>query len=57
MVVTEVSPRISAAEYSLRKEEVGTAIYDIVKKYIPLPNTGEGCIIHKVQTFPLPTGG
>lgn len=35
MNVVNILPRLSTAEYALRKEEVGNALYDIMKR-IPL---------------------
>lgn len=49
MNVVNVLPKFSAAEYALRKEEVGNSLYDIIKKYTALPDSGTGCIIHTVQ--------
>lgn len=33
MNVVNILPRLSTAEYALRKEEVGNALYDIMKRY------------------------
>lgn len=49
MLVNHISPNVSAAEYSLIREEVGTSIYDIVKKYLNLPASDDETITQTVQ--------
>ena len=34
MLVNSITPNVSAAKYSLLREEVGTNLYDIVRKYL-----------------------
>ena len=44
MKVVNIIPKLSTAEYALRKEEVGNALYDIIKKYITLSRSDPSSI-------------